>query len=220
MNKLTENPAVLSLSNATSYNELAALSASEEQHRLIVLVPDSEGDLVSAARKIWGLANALGGRVQLIALCKNIDYEPRLRRYLVTLASMVQDDFVIVETKLEFGKNWPRFVKANWREGDVIGCFAEQESIWMKHKPLNEILASNLNTTVYVINELYQTKSNRSSWISETLMWVGAIGIIACFFWMQAKLIQMPGDWAHNSLMYISIFVEVFLIWGWNTLFP
>lgn len=220
MNKLTESPAVLYLSNTKSYKDDAALSASEEQPRLIVLVPDSEGDLVSAARKIWGLANALGRRVQFIALCKDIDYEPRLRRHLVTLASMVRDDLVIVETKLEFGKNWLRFVKANWHEGDVIACFAEQESVWMMRRPLNEILASNLNTTVYVINELYQTKSNRSSWISETLMWVGAIGIIACFFWLQVKLIQMPKDWAHNSLMYISVLIEVFLIWGWNSLFP
>jgi hypothetical protein len=219
MNKLTVSPAVLSLPNATSYKELATLSASEEPRRLIVLVPDSEGDVVGAARKIWGLANALGGRVLFLALCKDIDYEPRLRRHLVTLSAMVGDDIVIVESKLEFGRNWLRFVNANWHEGDVIACFAEQKAGWM-HRPLNQILASNLNTTVYVINELYQTKSNRSNWISETLMWAGAAGIIAFFSWLQAKLIQMPADWAHNSLMYISVFVEVFLIWGWNSLFP
>jgi hypothetical protein len=219
MNKLTVDPAVLSLPDATSYNDLASLPASEEPRRLIVLVPDSEGDVVGAARKIWGLANALGGRVQFLALCKDIDYEPRLRRHLVTLSAMVGDDIVMVETKLEFGRNWLRFVKANWHEGDVIVCFAEQKAGWM-YRPLNQILASNINTTVYVINELYQTDSNRSNWISETLMWAGAVGIIAGFFWLQSGLIQMPGDWAHNTLMYFSVFFEVFLLWGWNSLFP
>jgi hypothetical protein len=219
MNKLTINPTALSLPNETSYKGLPTLHASEEPPRLIVLVPEGEGDIVSAALKIWGLANALGRKVQFLALCKDIDYEPRLRRQLATLAAMVRDDFIMVDTKLEFGKNWLRFVKANWHEGDVIVCFSEQKQGWIR-KPLNEVLASNIKTTVYVINDLYQANTRRSDWISMTFMWTGAVCIIAGFFWLQSRLIQTPDDWAHNALMYISVFIEVFLIWGWNTLFP
>jgi hypothetical protein len=210
MNKLDVNSPVFTLS-PSSYSE------PEPGHRLIVLVPESEADTSSVARKVWELANALGSRVQFLGLCKDEAREPSLRRQIIAISTMVGGSSVSVESKIEFGSNWLGFVKSNLSKGDVVACFAEHRTGFM-NRPLNQILESNLDTTIYVLPEV-QLENPRSNWISSVAGWVGSIAIIALFFWGQARLTQMPQDWAHTSLLYLSVFVEVGLMWLWNSLF-
>jgi len=124
---------------------------------------------------------------------------------------------VSVESKIEFGSNWLGFVKSNLSKGDVVACFAEHRTGFM-NRPLNQILESNLDATIYVLPEV-QLENSRSNWISSVVGWVGSIAIIALFFWGQTRLTQMPQDWAHTSLLYLSVFIEVGLMWLWNSLF-
>ncbi len=199
MNKLDVNSPVFTL-------------APEVERRLMVLVPDSDVDLSSAARKIWELTNALGGRVRFLGLCKDEAREPSLRRQMVSLSSMVGG-----ESDIEFGDDWLNFVKSHWREGDVIVCFGEQHVGFAK-RPLSQILESNLNVTVYVLPET-QTMRPRPNWILSALGWVGSIAIVALFFWAQSKLIHAQSDWAHTMLLYLSLFIETGSLWVWNSLF-
>jgi hypothetical protein len=186
--------------------------------RLLVLVPDPEADTANAAPRVWDLANSLGSSVQFIGLCRDEVQESSLRRKLITLAALMETSNILVESKIEFGNNWLDAVKNNWQAGDAIVCFAGQPS-GQAHKPLGQLLESNLNAPVYVLDGLYPADLSRPNWLNTVLVWTGSIGIIAGFFGLQAKLIQMPGDWAHTVLLYLSIFVEVGAIWGWNSLF-
>jgi hypothetical protein len=190
----------------------------ESGRRLIVLVPESEADTASAARKIWELANALGSSVQFIGLCKDAAHEPSLRRQIISMSAIVRDDNVSVESQIELGSNWLELVKSNLRKGDVIVCFAEHRTGFTR-RPLSEILESSLNATVYVLSGFQQYEAPHSKWLSNVTMWASSMGIIAGFFWAQAKLIQLPQDWAHTLLLYISLFAEVGVLWMWNSLF-
>jgi hypothetical protein len=210
MNKLDVNSPVFTLSSS-SYSE------PEPGHRLIVLVPESEADTSGVARKVWELANALGSRVQFLGLCKDEVREPSLRRQIIAMSTMVGGSSISVESKIEFGSNWLGFVKSNLRKGDVVACFAEHRTGFM-NRPLNQILESSLDATIYVLPEAKLEKP-RSNWFSSVAGWVGSIAIIALFFWGQAKLVQMPQDWTHTSLLYLSIFIEVGLVWLWSSLF-
>jgi hypothetical protein len=131
---------------------------------------------------------------------------------------MVADDHRSVESKVEFGKNWLNVVKSNWREGDEIVCFAEQHTGLMK-KPLSQMLEANLNATVYVLSGLYLPDSSRPNWLPGAMAWAGSIGLLAGFFWLDVRIAQMPQDWAHTSLLYLSLLIEVLLIWAWNSIF-
>lgn len=186
--------------------------APEAERRLIVLVPDSDADMSNAARKIWELAEAFGGRVQFLGLCKDKEWEPSLRRRMVALSSMVGGESVI-----EFGGDWLNFVKSHWREGDVIICFDGRQTGFSK-RPLSQILESSLNATIYTLPEV-ETMRPRSNWILSAVSWSGSIAIIALFFWAQSKLIHAQGDWARTVLLYLSIFVETGSLWGWSSLF-
>jgi len=211
MNKLDEIPQTLTLSPASHSDPYPT-------RRLIVLVPDFEADTTNAARKIWELANAIGGRVQFLGLSKDMAREPSLRRQMVTLSAMVGDGNLSIESKIEFGRNWLDMVKSNWRAGDVVACFADQHTGFAR-RPLSQILESNLKTTVYVLSGVYQPEPSHSNWLLQVMLWAGSMGIIAGFFWAQVKLTELPQDWAHTSLLYLSLFAEVGLIWAWNSLF-
>jgi hypothetical protein len=185
-------------------------------HRLIVLVPANINSS-AATRRIWKLAHATGMHVQLLGLCKDTTEEPGCRRELITMASLLQDGQLSVETKVDIGTNWMDIVKSNYEAGDMIVCFAEQ-STGLLRRPLSQVLESDFKATVYILSGLTQQKpkSNRPSQIST---WLGFIGIIIGFGILQAKIIQLPEGWLQNVLLILSLIPEFWLIYVWNSRF-
>lgn len=186
-------------------------------HRLIVLMPDLEAESANIAQHVWELAASLGSEIQLLGLCQDAAQESSLRRQMISLAATIQAANVSVESRIESGRNWLDAVKRHWQAGDVIVCFEGQTS-GLDRQPLEEVLAENFNTTIHVLDGFTPT-STGNRWFSSTLVWLGSLGILAGFFWLQVRLVQLHGDWAHTSLLYLSIFIEVGLILGWNSLF-
>jgi len=43
--------------------------------------------------------------------------------------------------------------------------------------------------------------------------------IIGGFLWAEVKIVQLAQDWAHTSLLYVGIFLEIGLLWVWNSIF-
>lgn len=187
--------------------------------RLIVLVPDSELDTALAARKIREAAKAMESRVQLLGLSRDAAHEPGVRRQLITLAAMVADPAIFVESKIEYGKDWLNAVRFHWHRGDVIVCFSEQLS-GPSGRSLSRILESNLNAPVYVIAGAgVEKKSPHPNWLYNALAWIGSIALILGFFWIQVQLTRSPRISSGTSLLYISLFAEAGSIWFWNNLF-
>jgi len=212
MNKLDVSPPSLTVPPA-SFPRL------EPARRLIVLVPESDMDATFAARKIWELANALESSIQFLGLSKDAEHEPGVRRQMVTLSAMVGYENISVESKIEIGNDWLSVVKSYWHEGDMIVCFKGQNS-GLARRPLSQMLESNLKATVYVLSDVEQQENHvLSSWMSTAVAWIGSIGIILGFFWLQSLLMKPPTDWAHSALLYISLFAEAGLIWIWNSLY-
>ena len=189
----------------------------EPAHRLIILIPDADSDYTAATRRICELAKVMGARVQLLGLCKDTRQELSLRRALVTICAMVQNGRVSAEAKVEIGTNWVDAVKTNYQAGDMIVCFSEQRA-GLLHRPLSQILESNLNVPMYILSGLYPQKP-KSDWLSQIIAWSGSIGIIIGFCILQVKIVQLPKDWFQNVFLILSIIPEFWLIWVWNSLF-
>lgn len=212
MNELDNKPQPTSFSIST-----ASLSGPGPARRLIVLVP-ADADYTAATRRVWELAVATDTRVLLLGLCKDAAQEPSLRRGLVTMSALVGNGRVVTEAKVEIGTNWVNAVKSNYHTGDVIVCFAEQRAGLM-HKPLSQILESNLNATVYILSGLYQPERLRSNWLATIILWSGFFGIIGGFLLLQVNIDPVSKDWGHTAALMLSIPVEFWLIWVWNSLF-
>jgi hypothetical protein len=183
--------------------------------RLIVLIP-TDIDYSAATRTIWELANATSMHVQLLGLCKDTTEEPRFRRELITMVSLLQGGKISAEAKVNIGTNWLDIVKTNYRANDMIVCFAGQRTGILR-RPLSQILESNFKATVYILSERTPQKpqSNRLLQISA---WLGSIGLIIGFGILQAKVVQLPEGWLQSSLLILSIIPEFWLIWAWNSL--
>src|SRR5436190_16453273 len=101
-----------------------SFSGPKSAHRLVVLVPDLEWELIPAIHRIWELADAQHVHVLLLTLCNDSNQESSLHRALIILCAMLQDGRILVETKIENGTNWVDVVKRNYQADDMIVCFA------------------------------------------------------------------------------------------------
>ena len=210
MNKLYPIPISLTASHAS-------LSGLEPMRRLVVLVPEMGSDYIPALRRIWELAHAQHAQILFLGLCKDVANEPGLHRQLVAMSAMIRDDKISSEARTEIGTNWVDVVKRNSQTGDMIVCFQEQRA-GLLHRPLSQVLESNLSFPVYILSGLYPQKST-SNWLSKVIVWSGSIGIIIGFYILQIKIDQLPKDWFQNALLIFSIILEFSLIWIWNSLF-
>jgi hypothetical protein len=194
------------------------VSEAKTPRRLIVLIPEVEADYSPVMQRIWELARSLESRVLFLGLCRDETDEPRMRRALVTMSALLQDSWVCTEARIELGTNWLKAIKSNWRAGDVIACFSGQQ-VGLAHKSLQQVLESNLEATVYVLDGLYLPQPARSSWLLTALVWIGSLGIIAGFFWLQTRITQMPDQLARDILICTSLIFEMGSLWGWNSMF-
>lgn len=186
--------------------------------RLIILIPDVDSITAELAHEIWKLASPSGLDVLFFGICSNIREEPYLRRELVTMAAAIQDSRISVDIRIELGNDWIEIVRTILRSGDTLVCLSGQQE-GLQHGSLSQVFNSNLGAPVYILSGLHSlTKSSRSDFFSQLVSWVGSIVIILGFFWIQVKIEQMPKDWAHTTLIYLSIFIEIGLIWLWNSL--
>lgn len=197
----------------------AAVSPSQPEpaRRLIVLAPDLETGFTPTLHRIWELANARQAHVLFLSLCNDASREPGLRRSLVTMAAMVQDGHVLAEVKVEMKTDWVDVVKRNYQPGDTIICFAEQRA-GILHKPLSQILQSNLKIPVYILSGLYRPRP-KLKLLSQVMAWLGFLGIITGFFMLQTNIVQVSKGGLQSILLILSLVPEYWLILFWNNLF-
>lgn len=189
----------------------------EPVRRLIVLVP-ADTNYAAVTHRVWELANALGGRILFLSLCKEEAQESSIRRQLITMSAMVQDGRVCAEARVEVGSNWVNAIRSDLHDGDMIVCFAEQHT-GLLHRPLSQVLRANLSAPIYILSGLSTQNLARPNRFSQFLGWTGSMGIIVAAFVLQIKIVSLSENWVQTSLLILSMLAEIGLIWGWNALF-
>ena len=189
----------------------------EPAHRLIVLVPSLEVDLIVVTQRVWELANATGAHIQFIGLCNDAAQEPSLRRELATMSAIVKDGNISAEAEVVSGRNWVEVVKTRRQAGDIVVCCAEQRAGLMQ-RPLSQILQSDLDMPLYILTGLYSQNVSHSNRLTQIFAWIGFIAILAGFFLLQVKIDQLAKDWT-TVLQLLTTAIEFWLIWAWNNLF-
>jgi hypothetical protein len=203
--------------DSSGFHHIPIDTSLQTDRRLIVLIP-ADSDHAVMTHRVWKLANATGRHVQFLSLCKDAAQEPALRRALITTSALIQDGRVCADVKVEIGTNWVDIVKRNYQTGDLIVCFAEQH-VGLLQRPLSQILESKLRTPVYILSGLTPDRRSRSNRLAQLAAWVGSIGIIIGSAILQTRIVSLSQDWAQTTLLILSVFGEVWLIWAWNSLF-
>ena len=186
--------------------------------RLIVLFPASESISPELEHRIWEIARSLHLNVLLLSVTNDFDEESQLRRKLITMAAIIKDPNVSTDILIEHGTDWVRQVKKLWRKGDIVACYANQK-VGIMRRTLDQILHSSLNMPVYILADVHPIKKSKSILLSQFFFWLGSLAIVGGFFWVEAKLVQLPQDWAHSALIYVCVLVEFAVISFWSSLF-
>lgn len=197
---------------------IASPSDPSPGRRLIVLFPASEQDTPELSHRIWKTARSLQANVLLLSLTNDFDEESRLRRTLITLAAVIKDPSVSTEILIGHGNNWVGQVKKVWRPGDTLACYTGQK-VGLMRKSLEQALRANLDAPIYLLSGNQPAKSQSPTFWSHVTAWSGSVAIIGGFLLVEVKISQLPQNWAHTSLIYACIFVELALILFWNSLF-
>lgn len=183
---------------------------------LIVLVPP-DSDSSSFTRWLCKLAIETNADIQLLGVCNDANQELALRRDLVTVAALIRDARVYVETKVEVGTDWLAAVKRSYEKGDMIVCIADQ-SVGVRRRPLSHLLESTFQAPICILSET-KVRPFESDALSQVISWSGFLGIIIGFFFLQVKIAQLPDDWFQTFLFSLTLIPELGLILLWNSMF-
>jgi len=185
--------------------------------RLVVLVPNLDVDETAMARKIWDLAFPARLSVLLLGLCPNLNEESSIRRRLITIAALIREPRVPVEMQLDYGRNWTKSLKNILDFGDIIICPANQQT-GILQQPLDLALA-NLGFPIIALSGFHPvTRRPLLHFLPESVFWVVSLAILAVFFWFQIRISRISEEWAKDTLLSLSILIELGLVWVWNNL--
>ncbi len=216
MNKLNvHNPSLIDLP-AVEPDTAVPVTTPERFGRLIVLVPP-DADCAKVTRRICQLAIETKSDVQLLGLCKDPAQELALRRKLVTVSALIRDVRIYAELTIEIGTNWLDAVKRNYQDGDAIVCITDP-SIGIRQRSFSQILESTFKAPIYILCETKPSQP-RSSFLLAIAAWSGFLGIIAGFFILQMKIVQLSKDWTQAVILILVLIPEFGALWLWNSIF-
>jgi hypothetical protein len=219
MNNISINNQSLILSSASKPEPFVHTGqVIESTHNLIVLVSSLEADLSAMARRVWQLASASSAHIIFLALYSNSVQQPGLRRELVSMAAMVSDGAVSAEVAVLEGTDWVGAVRSLSKAGDVVVCLGEQR-VGASRKSLSQVLQSQLDLPLYILSGFYPQKAVRPNWISQAAAWGGSIAILAGFFLLQVRIDDLTQNWSQSVFFFMSVLLEIAIIWVWNNLF-
>ena len=203
--------------------------------RLIVLVPDEGANGVDLARKVWALAAPC--ELQVVLLCllgvedhhdgigrDNESRESAARLRLATLASLVRDDHINVETSVVLSRKWVGAIRQLCQPGDIVLCCVEQTvpTTASGRQPMHQVLSWVLEVPVFVLTGLYgepRPQDDRApSPLSRVLFWSVVLGIVAVFFFVQVQVNHQAVGLIRVLLLVCSAFVELGVIALWSAI--
>ncbi len=190
--------------------------------RLLVLVPQDAGLDAELAERAWRLASPTGLPVALVGLAHDSASEAQRRRQLASLAALTRDEGVPVTITLALEPTWLRAVQRLWRPGDLVVCFSGQMAaagwLGLGRQPLLQALQAAMRAPLYQARLSDEAPASRrpASVPAQALAVLGAVAIIAGFFWVQVGLLAQGA--AQSLLLLLTVIAEFALIWLYGQL--
>lgn len=185
--------------------------------RLVVVIHDTVDEAVLAS---WIHARAAERNldVALVGLSTSYAQEMERRRSLALLAAFIRDAGSHVETRIEPDQGWIRHLQADLGPHDQLACCMDK-NVRASTPPLCDVLSSRLKVPLLVLASTEAPGKLPKNLASNLASWIGSIGIIVGFFWLQAAIAAPAAQSVSSTLLLIgSIPLEVGLIWFWNSL--
>jgi hypothetical protein len=200
----------------------ATLTASEAAwipaRRLVVLVPAELESETALAAYVLELARARGLEVLYLGLAPDPEDEPQLQRRLALLAAHTWDNRAVqADYRLVVGGTWLAWLPQVCAPGDLVVCHREQR-LWRGWRvlPLAEALAARLGRPVVELEGHAVRASLLTGPARTAIFWLGAVLLMAFFFWVQVDIASQARAWAQTVLLAGSVLAELAALAVWN----
>jgi hypothetical protein len=188
-------------------------------NRLVVLLPDLEADENKLSRQIYALAIDHKLDVLLVSLVNDPGNEYRALRRMTSIAAIIRDAWVNVETQVLFGHNWIKAIKPILQPGDLIICSEGQTTSYhlIQRKPLALTLSTALHRPVHIIPYYFEPEPSLwPTWIKRLPYWIGVAVILVGFFFIETDVSHAIRDWVGQLTLLLMVLVEAGIIFGWT----
>lgn len=182
--------------------------------RLIVILPDENIDIVSLPKRIWKLAAPDRRQVLLLIRPCREENEYYARMSLITLAAIIRDPRVVVQTQLILGQSIEQAVRQFAQPDDVLVCFEEHQvhSALKKHR-LAEILARKTQNSIYTLKGVVSASVNPiSTRLIDFLFLMLCMASIIAFFALEVWIDQNSVGAFQIILQILALMAEVWAI--------
>jgi hypothetical protein len=171
------------------------------------------------SRHIYALARDHQLKVLLVSLVDDPGNEYQALRRMTSLAAIIRDIWVDVETQVLFGHSWIKAIKPILQPDDLIICSEGQTTSYhlVQRKPLASVLSETLHCAVQDIPDYFEEKPSLwPAWSKRIPYWVGVTVILVGFFYVEADVSHALSDWVGQLTLLLVVMVEAGLIYGWT----
>jgi hypothetical protein len=182
--------------------------------RLVVILPDTNFDILSLPRRIWNMAAPEQRQVLLLARPVSAENENHLRLSLATLASLIRDPWISVHIQLVSGTSLEQAVCQCAQPGDLLVCF-EKHLLpgFLRKAQLATSLAQSTHLPVYTlkgpVNELLPARNSR---IVDGFLLLLCLAALIAFFFLDVWIDQNSAGTFRSVLLVCASIVEVWVI--------
>jgi hypothetical protein len=182
--------------------------------RLVVILPDADLDVFALSKRLWNLAAPERHQVLLLTRPGEAENEYHSRVSLTTLASLIRDARVEVQTQVIAGLSLEKAARQYSRSDDVLVCFEEQRIPgFLKQDRLADVLAQKTHLPVYTLKgSVSETTRSLSARLFDFAWLAICLAVLLGFFALELWIDRNTAGAFHTVLELLSVFAEVWII--------
>ncbi len=190
-------------------------------HRLVVLVPDQDVDVVRFSRAIRSVLLPGTTHVMLVTAVDGVEAELAARRRLATISSQVSDFYLYVEVRIVWNRSWMAAVRQVAGEGDLVACPPELtvRTRVNQRQPLDAAISSRLGLTVKPLPGFFTDEHPGFTYTLRHIgYWAVILGIVTGFFLLESDAIQSYQGWIGQVTVVVLMFFELGALYLWTAI--
>jgi hypothetical protein len=182
--------------------------------RLVVILPDADLDVFALSKRLWNLAAPERRQVLLLTRPGEAENEYHSRVSLTTLASLIRDARVEVQTQVIAGLSLEKAARQYSRSDDVLVCFEEQRNPgFLKQDRLADVLAQKTHLPVYTLKgSVSEMTHHLSESLIEFALLAICLAVLLGFFALELWIDRNTAGAFHTVLELLAVFAEVWII--------
>ncbi len=182
--------------------------------RLVVILPDVNFDVFPLGKLIWDLASPAHRQVVLMIRPSHEENEFQARINSSTLAAIIQDSGIIVETHLVLGQSLVQAVSNYAQPEDLFVCFeGHQEGGLFKKSQVAEMVARSTQLPVYLLRgPIPEVAESVPARLIDFLLLAACLVSLVAFFALEVWIDRISSGALHAVLQILAVLVEVWII--------